>query len=263
MSTNALEKHKPQEVSAHQSESSDPFLAMIAQHADRPELLDKLVDVRNAELQRRAKVAFRADFAQMQPKLPTIDRNGTIEIRAKDEQTKERTGKVQQKSKFAYWADILAACRPAMLEHGFGISFRTRNADDGKIIVTAILSHRDGHAEETEMIPLQHDSTGSKNPTQAVGSTLSYGQRYAGIMALGIASKESDDNNGGADDEEEVGAITEDQAAQLQTMMQNTGTKADKFCEYLKIDAIPDLRADRFDYAMAALRQKQAQTVRQ
>lgn len=188
----------PRDLAPH----DDPFLAMIERAADRPDILDKLVDVRNAELRRRAEVAFWADFAQMQPSLPTIDRNGCIEIRKKDS-AGERTGDVQQSSKYALWADILEACSPHMLQFGFGISFRQSTTPEGKILVTGILSHRDGH-RETNSIALMHDSTGSKNAVQAVGSSLSYGMRYMGTMLLGIASKQGDDDGKAAGAPEEV-----------------------------------------------------------
>ena len=242
----------PRDLTSQQA-LADPFLEMISRAADRPEVLNTLISVRNAELQRRAEVAYRADFAQMQPKLPTIDRKGRIEIREKNAKTGARDGDVQQSSAYAYWADILAACKPAMLEHGFGISFKTRNADDGRIIVTAILSHRDGHVEETEMIPLQHDSTGSKNPTQAVGSTLSYGQRYAGIMALGIASKEHDDNKGG-----EVSVfISDDQVKELEDLISSTGANKQRFLAYIKEETLDQMPIVKFDRAKQALLAKQ------
>lgn len=234
-------------------EASDPFLDMISRAADRPEILDKLVSVRNDELARRAKIAFWNDFAQMQPKLPTIDRNGRIEIRKKDKATGERDGEVQQSSAYAYWADILEACRPAMLEHGFGITFRQEVQPDGKIVVVGLLAHRDGHIEENRSIPLQHESTGNKNWHQAIGSTLSYGMRYCGIMLLGVASKQGDDDAQGAG---KTATISDEQVVRLQTLIQNAGANKAKFLEHMKVESLEAMPVDRFDYAIAALNQK-------
>ena len=244
-----LPRTEVQEVTAY----ADPFLAMIERAADRPEILDKLVAVRNAEIDRRASVAFWADFAQMQPALPTIDRNGCIEIRKKDKDG-ERNGDVQQSSKYALWADILEACSPHMLQHGFGISFRQKTMPDGKIEVTGILSHREGH-HETNSIALMHDSTGSKNAVQAVGSSLSYGMRYMGIMLLGIASKQGDDNGKAAGAPE---TISDEQVVRLQTLIANVGANKDKFLEHMKVSTLEAMPASRFDYAVAALKQKEA-----
>lgn len=233
----------------------DPFMAMIANAASRPETIPairELNELRVAEIERQARVAYSADFAQMQPKLPTIDRNGRIEIRKKDQKTGERDGEVQQSSPYAYWADILEACSPHMLEHGFGISFRHSTTPEGKIVVTGILEHRDGHREENS-IALIHDATGSKNPVQAIGSSLSYGMRYMGIMLLGVASKEHDNNKGAPPVPE---TITDEQVVRLQTLIANVEADKEKFLKHMKIETLEEMPADRFNYAIAALNQK-------
>lgn len=227
----------------------DPFLAMIERAASNPDFdivkMQALVDMRNAELARQARVAFDSAFAEMQPKLPVIDRNGRIEIRKKDKDG-ERTGDVQQSSAYALWADIKDACNPFMLEHGFGISFRPKTAPDGKIVVNCILSHRGGHREEADSIPMQHDSTGSKNAVQAVGSSLSYGIRYMGIMMLGIVSKEGDD------DGKKAGAaqyITEDQVRELEILLGQTQSNTEQFLKFCKVESLETMPRDKFKTA--------------
>lgn len=232
--------------------AADPFLAMVERAWDKPDVLDKLVAVRNAELKRRAEIAFWADFALMQPSLPSIDRNGRIEIRKKDARTGERDGEIQQSSAYAYWADILDACSPHMKEHGFGITFRQRMEQDNRITVIGILSHRDGHREENS-ITLQHESSGSKNSAQAVGSTLSYGMRYMGTMLLGVASKQGDDNKGSPP---APATITDEQVVRLRTMIFNVSADEDRFLKHMKIETLEDMPVSRFDYAIEALNQK-------
>lgn len=248
----ALAKHEP--TTTDTSAYADPFLAMIERNADKPEVLDKLIAIRNDEIARRAKVAFWTDFALMQPKLPTIDRKGRIEIRKKDKQTGERDGEVQQSSAYALWADIMAACKPAMLEHGFGITFRQEPQPDGKIVVTGLLTHRDGHIEENRSIPLQHESTGNKNWHQAIGSTLSYGMRYCGIMLLGISSKENDDDKGGGD---ESVFISDEQVKELDGLITKTGADRQKFLAFIKEETLDQMPALKFDRAKQALLAKQ------
>lgn len=76
-----------------------------------------------------------------------------------------------------------------------GISHRweTEQKDGGLIVVTCILTHALGH---TERVPLQAmpDTSGSKNSIQAVGSTVSYLQRYTLLAATGMATEEQDDD---------------------------------------------------------------------
>ncbi|MEJ0093303.1 MAG: ERF family protein [Methylocella sp.] len=140
----------------------------------------------------RAKTAYSAALSAMQPDLPVIQERGKITIHKKD-----KPGEIQQETPYARWDDINQAIRPVLGKHGFAISFRTGLASDGKITVTGILSHAGGHQEETTMT-LPHDSTGSKNAVQAVGSSTSYGKRYVAMALLNLSSTRSEDDDGRA-----------------------------------------------------------------
>lgn len=74
----------------------------------------------------------------------------------------------------------------------FGLSYRFRTEQDDRIKVTCILSHRGGHSE-TNTLAGPADSSGSKNAIQAIGSTLTYLQRYTLTQALGLAASDDDD----------------------------------------------------------------------
>ena len=79
---------------------------------------------------------------------------------------------------------------PIITSHGLSYRFRTQQND--KINVTCILSHKAGHYEETTLSG-PADATGSKNAIQAIGSTLTYLQRYSLVQALGLAAANDDD----------------------------------------------------------------------
>ena len=58
--------------------------------------------------------------------------------------------------------------------------------------VTCRITHRDGHYEETSLFgPV--DGSGNKNPIQAIGSAVTYLQRYTLKAAVGIAASQDDD----------------------------------------------------------------------
>jgi hypothetical protein len=58
--------------------------------------------------------------------------------------------------------------------------------------VTCILSHKDGHREETTLSgPFDH--SGNKNAVQAIGSGVAYLQRYTLKAAVGVAAGHDDD----------------------------------------------------------------------
>jgi len=153
--------------------------------------LERLLMMAERIQAQEAKGAFTAALAELQPRLPVIDERGGI---------KNNAGVVQ--STYAKWDDINDAIRPLLAEAGFALSFRTGVAQDGKITVTGVLSHRAGHQEETT-ITLPHDSSGSKNAVQAVGSSTSYGKRYTTISLLNITSRAAQDR----DDDGQAGGM--------------------------------------------------------
>jgi len=198
-------------------------------------------------------MAFSSALADMQAELPVINERGRIEVRKKDA-SGERTGAVQQSTSYALWEDINEAIRPFLQKYGFALSFRTGQSSDGRVTVTGILSHRDGHREETTMT-LQHDSTGSKNAVQAIGSSTSYGKRYTAIALLNITSRGEDDDGGKAGEPE---TINLEQLEQLRSLIEEVAADLPKFCAHFKIEALPDLPAARFPDAIRTLEYKRA-----
>jgi hypothetical protein len=85
-------------------------------------------------------------------------------------------------------------CRAAM--EGLskvGISHRWNvTQSDGLIHVTCVLTHEQGHSEETTLSG-PADSSGSKNAIQAIGSAVTYLQRYTLLAATGLAAGNDND----------------------------------------------------------------------
>lgn len=183
----------------HAVAEGNALMAMIERVALNPaadiDKLERLLAMQELIMARNARVSFAADFAMMQAELPTIEEKGHIVIRAKAAPNQVQ-GEVIQDTPYALWEDINEGIKPVLARHGFGLSFKPGVAPDGRVTVTAILMHREGHREEATMI-LQHDSTGSKNAVQAIGSSTSYGKRYAAAALLNLTSRdgaERDDN---------------------------------------------------------------------
>lgn len=192
----AVAEVKPvEQVPATVSESA-AILSVIERMAMNPQVepdrIERFIALKERMDKEVARKAFAAALAEMQAEMPVIEENGRIEVRKKDNQG-NRTGEVQQATTYALWEDINEAIRPILKVHGFALSFRTGQTPEGKITVTGILSHREGHQEETMMV-LMHDSTGSKNAVQAMGSSISYGKRYTASALLNITSRGEDDD---------------------------------------------------------------------
>lgn len=246
---NALAKQEPAQAPASQVVANDAgaLMAMIERAARDPnvdfEKMERLMNMMERINSARSKAAFDSALAEMQPKLPVVHKNGKITIKEKGTET------VIQSTPYALFEDINIAITPILAEYGFAVSFRT--AAEGKVKVTAILSHRDGHREETSL-ELMHDSTGSKNSVQAIGSSVSYGKRYTLCAILNITVKGEDD------DAKEAGKIpiTEDQEKELNALIAETKADVRKFLQYMGFKAVYEIPALHFNKAKRALEGK-------
>jgi len=201
MSEPARQQVTPVREAALPASEPASIIAVIERAALNPDVdvdkMERLYAMHERAMERQARAAFAAALAEMQPKLPVIDERGGI---------KDRAGKVQ--STYARWEDISDAIRPILHEHGFALSFRVVTTP--KVAVTGVLTHRDGHREETTM-ELPVDGSGSKNDVQAVGSSFSYGKRYTAIALLNITSRAAQDR----DDDGRAGGMSKDAQAAI------------------------------------------------
>ena len=238
---------------AESPDRSASLMEVISRAASDPntdvDKLERLLGMYERITAQQAKAAYVSALAEMQPKLPVIDRKGRIVVPAK---AGSHDG---HSTPYALWEDVNDAIRPILHEHGFAISFRIGQAQDGKIEVTGVLSHRDGHQEETKLT-LMHDSSGSKNAVQAVGSSVSYGKRYTAMALLNITSRAPMDRDDDGDAADPNFWINEHQVSDLVALMDEVGADRTKFLNFLKIDTLARLPVRRFQEAVKALEAK-------
>ena len=240
---------------AQPASEASAVLAIIERAATNPDVdidkMERLLAMQERILERQAKQAFTEAKIAMRDKLPEISMRGRIIIRDKN-----NPNNIVQETPFARFEDIHAEVMPILSAHGFDLSFRNGLAPDGKVRVTTILSHVDGHSEET-FFDLPHDSTGSKNAVQAVGSATSYGKRYGTLSILNIRVCGEDD------DGEEAGrpaTISNEQNVELGALAAEVNADMPKFLQFLGVDKLSDLPAAQFDKAKNALEAKRAKS---
>ena len=66
-----------------------------------------------------------------------------------------------------------------LAKHGLSHSWKTSQRDGNQIVVRCVLTHKDGHTESRSNWSAPPDMTGGKNSIQAVGSTVTYLERYS------------------------------------------------------------------------------------
>jgi hypothetical protein len=116
-----------------------------------------------------------------------------------------------------------------------------------RISVTCILSHRDGHSEETTLSG-PPDASGNKNAIQAIGSTLTYLQRYSLVQALGLAAANDDD--GRAAGKASVELADPDSVQALRDKIAEVGMDEARACERFGVANLDDLPAADWPRAM-------------
>jgi hypothetical protein len=214
------------------------IMSMIERMATDPNISIERVEQTFAFYQRvqadRAKAAFNAALAALQSDLPAVERKG-----------RGHNGKA-----YARFEDFMTAIKPVTDKHGFSLTHRLEQPNEQRIIVTAVLAHKDGHEERTSLnLPL--DTSGNKPPVHALASSQSYGRRYTGFAILGIASEDEDDDGKAAS----AGAtITEEQRDELVKLMNDFDSeRVAGFCKHFKVATIDDLPAAKFDAAKVAI----------
>lgn len=187
----------------------------------------------------KARNAFNEAVAAAKAEIPVVSKNA-----------KGHNGKT-----YANFAAYAAVVDPVIAKHGLRYRFRTDQTD--RITVTCVLSHKGGHSEENSLAG-PADNSGSKNAIQAIGSTLTYLQRYTLIQALGLAAADDDDGQKHGKSDDQLATVTEDQLVQIRELLDATESDEKRFCEMGKIARLSDMPADQFDSAMGILKQRLA-----
>lgn len=233
---------------------SAAMIHMIERAARDPsvniEKMERLFDMHAKMQADRAKREFWTAFSEMQPKLPTIGRNGEIKTNEKDEKG-NKTGRQVKQSKYALWEDIDEAARPVYSASGFSLSFRVAQTPE-RLTTTAVLAHKGGHVEETS-VSLPIDTSGSKNNVQGWGSAMSYGKRYAATAILNIVTRGQDDDGKAAGAPEK---ITEEQVIILRDMLIAVEADEKRFCAHGGFEKLSDIPASQFEAAKKTLAAK-------
>lgn len=130
------------------------------------------------------------------------------------------------------------------------LTHRWNVEQEGDIIkVTCIITHILGHSEETAM-QSSADKSGSKNPIQAIGSAVTYLQRYTLLAATGLAA--------GVDTDGGVPGLCISPACEeeLKLLADEVGANVDAFLTYMGAATFADIPDSKFKQAKAALEKK-------
>lgn len=181
------------------------------------EVMERLMALQERWQENEAKKAFDQAIAAAREELPAIVKNRTVDF---------TTSKGRTHYRYEDLSEMMNAITPVLARHGLSIRWRTDNATPGYVSVATILSHRMGHSEET-ILTGPYDTSGNKNPIQAIGSVVTYLQRYGAKACLGIAAGHDDDGRQGSGEGEPPagppaqGGATDDQLGLIRKIMRS------------------------------------------
>jgi hypothetical protein len=211
------------------------------------EIAEKMMGLQERWEKNNARKAFDAAMADAKAKIPVINKNRKVDF---------TSAKGRTHYKHEDMAEIARTVDPLLTDQGLSYRYRT-SIEGANVTVTCIISHRLGHSEETTL-SAGRDETGNKNSIQAVGSTVTYLQRYTLKAALGLAASDDDDGKSAGKTATKTDAvddkpITPDQAKTLIELVDTSGVGGKRFCEKYGLEKVGDLPAKSLAEATKAL----------
>ncbi len=191
----------------------------------------------------QARKAFEAAISEAKAEIKPILKNRTVNFEA-------RNGGSRTNYMYEDLAQIAGHVDPILSKHG--LSYRHRSKQDGKkLSITCILTHRDGHSEETTLTA-DNDESGNKNSIQGIGSAATFLQRYTLKLALGLAASKDDDGRGTGS----KNIISDSQLADLEAKISEVGANRAQFLKFLKVESLTQLPTGKYNAAIQALNDK-------
>lgn len=177
----AVKKMKQEMIPTNEQKNPLAILEQAVRSGANVEVMERLMGLAERYQANQARQAYDKAMAELRPNLPRIVKENVVDF-----------GVNKAKYKYEDLATMTEQLSPVMHKHGLSFRWRTQSLDNGWQKVVCIIAHEDGHSEETSLT-CRPDTSGNKNEIQAIGSAVTYLQRYTLKAALGIAAAEDDD----------------------------------------------------------------------
>ena len=159
-------------------------IQLAVQQGASVEQLSKLMDLQERYEATEARKEFVAALNAFKAEPPALTKNKQVSF-----------GQGKTSYKHATLDQVSGVIGAALSKVGISHRWDTEQLDGGAIRVTCVLTHARGHSERT-VLQASPDASGSKNSIQAVGSTVTYLQRYTLLSATGMAVSDGTDDDG-------------------------------------------------------------------
>lgn len=227
------------EIVAQQTNSPAEMIRMAVAGGADLDKLEKLLALQERWEAGEAKKAYHIAMAEFKANPPKID---------KDKKVGYSTAKGKVGYSHASLANVVEKVTVELSKYGLSASWRTKQ--NGKIEVTCRITHVKGHSEETTLVA-DADDSGSKNKIQAIGSTISYLERYSLLAVLGLATYGQDDDARGVKE-----YINDEQVKTIREGLASLKADEAKFLAYMGVERLEDITVSDYQKATAAIEAK-------
>jgi len=210
-----------------------PKIIQLAVEKGDLDKIEKLLVLQERWEANEAKKAYNKAMADFKANPPKI---------SKDKKVSFGQGKTAYNHASLY--NVTDKINSELSKHGLSASWTTKQ--NGAIIVTCKITHVKGHSEETSL-SAQADTSGSKNSIQAIGSTITYLERYTLLALAGLATFDQDDDGKSVSAER----IDEKQLSELLDLINTTdGLTSGKVSKAFGIATLEELPKAKYTIAI-------------
>lgn len=220
------------------------MLAVAVQQGADLAKLEKLMELQERWEKNQARKAYVAAMAAFKANPPTILKNKHVSFELK---TGGRT-EYNHATHDEVTTKVIMALAPHGLSHNW-----TMRQENNLIFVRCTITHELGYSESTELYGAP-DTTGTKSAIQAVASTVTLLQRYTLLAVTGLTSEEM--GRADTDGRTQKPKITEEQVANLKALLTEVGANEINFLNWLKVDSLSSIPAEKYDAAVKAIEAK-------
>ncbi len=235
---------KKQEISVREGSTEESMLATIQSAALNPDVdvekMKALLDMQERIIDKNAEAAFNVAMVKVQREMPVIRKE------AENRQTN---------SKYAKLEHINKVLTPMYTAQGFALMFGTDDSPlDAHVRVTCDTLHEQGHSKHS-FYDMPIDDAGikgtvNKTKPHASASSITYGQRILKCLIFSVQLADDLDGN------TEVETITDEQEADLNSLINEVDANKTQFLKMLKVEKLSNLPASKYDGAVKRLQDK-------
>lgn len=214
------------------------LLQMAVEKGLPVEALERLQALHERVSDRAAAIEFAQALATFQRRCPPIVKKSVAKVTTR--------GGAQYGYRYAELDEIARTVNPILAEVGLSYTWNSE-VRDKMLHCTCILRHVNGHSVPANFsAPV--DSAAGMSEQQKYAAALTYARRQSLTQALGLTTTDPDTDGGNPE------PITADQAADLRSLIEETGVNLTRFLKWAKVERIEDLLARDFESAVNNIR---------